>query len=224
MTKKRIIALVIVLLILVVDQWIKIWVKTHMCLGDSIRLADWAYIAFTENKGMAFGMDFFGTMALCCFRMVAIGFLVWFLFKVTRMPKIKWGFIVLLSMVVAGAIGNIVDNVFYGLIFSDSPGYVPSHLVAMGTGYGSVFEGRVVDMFYFPMIRTSWPDWMPLCGGERFVFFSPVFNFADAAISCGGVLIVACYYKTLNVLLSHGPKAKACHEEQAESEKEEAHD
>lgn len=209
---------------MVIDQWIKIWVKTHLCLGDSIQWADWAYIAFTENKGMAFGMDIFGTMALCCFRMVAIGFLVWFLLKVSRLPNIKWGFVVLLSMVIAGATGNLIDNVFYGLIFSDSPGYIPSQLVALGTGYGSVFEGRVVDMFYFPMIRTTWPDWVPLCGGERFVFFSPVFNFADAAISCGGVLIVACYYKTLNTLLGKDSSDKAQGEGPSTDTKEEGNE
>jgi len=172
--------------------------------------ADWAFLRFIENEGMAFGMDFVGTLMLCCFRLVAIGALIWAVWKVTKKPEIKWGFVVLLSMILAGAMGNILDNVFYGLIFTQPDGLTPSELVPMGQGYGEILRGRVVDMFYFPIIRTTWPSWMPLCGGEDFVFFSPIFNFADAAISTGGALLVVCYYKTLNTLLARkkqeGPK------------------
>ena len=105
-------------------------------------------------------------------------------------------------MVLAGAMGNIIDNVFYGLIFTDSNGLTPASLVPIGQGYGSLMEGRVVDMFYFPIIDTSWPQWMPIVGGDHFIFFSPIFNFADAAISTGGALLVICYYKTLNQLFA----------------------
>ena len=186
--KKRLLALAVVVLILCIDQWLKIWVKTHLCPGESIRMADWAYIAFVENKGMAFGMDFVGTWLLCFFRLVAVGLLGWVLWRLAAKRRISWPFIVLMAMVVAGAAGNIIDNVLYGLIFSDSNGLTPATLV--------------VDMFYFPIIDTNWPQWMPLVGGDHFIFFSPIFNFADAAITTGGALLVICYYKTLNRLLT----------------------
>lgn len=200
--KKRLVALAVIVLILAVDQLLKIWVKTHLCPGESIHLADWAYIAFVENKGMAFGMDFVGTWLLCIFRLVAVGLLGWALWRLAARPRISWAFIVLLAMVLAGAAGNIIDNVFYGLVFSDSNGLTPATLVPLGHGYGSLMEGRVVDMFYFPIIDTDWPHWVPFVGGDHFIFFSPIFNFADAAITTGGALLVICYYKTLNRLIS----------------------
>ncbi len=201
-TKKKLAALAVVLLILCIDQWLKVWVKTTLCPGESIRLADWAYIAFVENKGMAFGMQFIGTLMLAAFRLVAVGLLAWMLWRITSTNRVKWGFVLLLSMVMAGAMGNIIDNVFYGLIFSDSNGLTPATLVPLGHGYGSLMEGRVVDMFYFPIISTEWPQWVPIVGGDHFTFFSPIFNFADAAITTGGALLVICYYKTLNQLLT----------------------
>ena len=200
--KLRIMSLAIVLLILIIDQCIKIWVKTHMCLGEKIEITDWAYIAFTENRGMAFGMEFVGTLLLCCFRIIAIGALVWALLKVTLKPYVKWGMVALMAMVLAGAAGNILDNIFYGLIFDDSNYFEPAKLVALGQGSGNLFEGRVVDMFYFPIIDTILPEWFPIAGGSHFIFFSPIFNFADASISTGGVLLVTCYYKTLNRLFA----------------------
>lgn len=199
----RMMSVAIVVVILAIDQGIKLWVKTGMCLGERIKLADWAYIAFTENRGMAFGMDFVGTLMLCCFRIVAVGVLVWLVLRITRRPFVKWGFVALVSMVLAGAAGNIVDNIFYGLIFDDSNFFEPARLVALGSGTGSLLEGRVVDMFYFPFIDTILPQWVPAWGGTHFIFFSPIFNFADACITTGGVLLVICYHKTLNQLFSH---------------------
>ena len=201
-TKKKLAALAVVLLILCIDQWLKVWVKTTLCPGESIRLADWAYIAFVENKGMAFGMQFVGTLMLTVFRLLAVGLLAWAMWRITSTNRVKWGFVLLLSMVMAGAMGNIIDNMFYGLIFSDSNGLTPATLVPLGQGYGSLMEGRVVDMFYFPIISTEWPQWVPIVGGDHFTFFSPIFNFADAAITTGGALLVICYYKTLNQLLT----------------------
>ncbi len=169
-----------------------------MCLYERISITDWFQIFFTENKGMAFGMDFIGTMFLAIFRIVAIALFSWLLVKIIRRHYPK-GLIVCLAMVVAGAAGNLIDNCIYGLVFTESlpvslPFSEPSQLVDFGEGYGSFLSGRVVDMFYFPLF--TWPDWMPLIGGE--VFFNAVFNFADASISCGAVAILLFYHKYLS--------------------------
>ncbi len=206
---RRLVAVGVVVIILLIDQCIKVWVKTHLALGESIRLTDWAYIFFTENKGMAFGMDFVGTMVLCLFRIAAIILLAWALWAITKMRDVSLWFVILLSMILAGAAGNIIDNIFYGLIFSETPAWEHSSLVPFGQGYGRLMEGRVVDMFYFPIIHTTWPEWMPFVGGREFIFFSPIFNFADAAITTGALLMIFCYHRTLNRLLSRPKGASA---------------
>lgn len=183
--KKRIqliIAVVLTLGILITDQIIKIEVKTNMSLHESIHVTDWFYILFIENNGMAWGMSLMPKIMLSLFRLIAICFLSWFIVR-----KIKQGartlYIILLSMVLAGAAGNLIDCMFYGLIFSGaSPDYV-SYFVPFGEGYAPFLEGKVVDMFYFPLIVTHYPDWFPMWGGQPFIFFSPIFNFADASIS-----------------------------------------
>lgn len=217
-TLRRIAALGVIFVVLLIDQSIKVWVKTHLALGESIRLTDWAYIFFTENKGMAFGLEFVGTMALCLFRIAAIVLLAWALWAVTKLRDVSLWFVILLSMILAGAAGNIIDNMFYGLIFSDTPAWEPAQLVPFGHGYGSLMEGHVVDMFYFPIIHTHWPEWMPVVGGREFTFFSPIFNFADAAITTGALLIIFCYHKTLNRLLSHDKSTSDTNKTAAPSE------
>ena len=178
MTKGRVAALVVVA-ILLIDQAIKIWVKTSMTLHESIHVFDWFYITFIENMGMAFGMELVSKIVLSLFRAVAIIALVYYIrSEVKRNTKI--GYIICLAMVLAGAIGNLIDSMFYGLIFNESSPYYVSYFVPFGTGYAPLLMGKVVDMFYFPLIETQWPLWMPFVGGEHFVFFSPVFNFADA--------------------------------------------
>ncbi len=147
---------------------------------------------------MAFGMDFIGTFVLCGFRIIAVSLLCYGLAKViTRRAPI--GFIVCLSLVTAGAAGNIFDNLFYGLVFSESTEYSIASFVPFGEGYGKFCSGKVVDMFYFPIIDTILPEWIPFRGGHRFIFFAPIFNFADAAISCGGFALVVFYRKTFSV-------------------------
>ena len=189
----------IVLVVLVIDQVIKICVKTGMYLHESIHVTDWFYIYFTENNGMAFGMEIIGKLFLSLFRIVAVVLIAWYLTRVVKQkPRVKNGYIVCLSLILAGAVGNIIDCVFYGEFFSASTHTDIATWVPMGQGYADWLHGRVVDMFYFPIIDTYWPDWMPFVGGEHFIFFSPIFNFADAAISCGIIALLLFYSRYLN--------------------------
>lgn len=188
MTKGRLAALIVVA-ILLIDQAIKIWVKTSMTLHESIHVFDWFYITFIENNGMAFGMELGSKIILSLFRMAAIIALTYYIWLEVK-RKARTGYIVCLAMVLAGAAGNLIDCLFYGLIFNESSPYYVSFFVPFGTGYAPLLLGKVVDMFYFPLIETEWPIWMPFVGGEHFVFFSPVFNFADASISVSVVLIL----------------------------------
>lgn len=184
------VAVGIMLAVFVIDQIIKVAVKTNMHLYESIEVTDWFQIYFIENRGMAFGMDFIGTTFLSIFRIIAIIIFCVLLVRIIR-RRLPIGLIACVSLVVAGAMGNIIDNFCYGMIFSESTPFQISSLVGWGEGYGQMMSGRVVDMFYFPLF--TWPEWMPLVGGE--VFFGAVFNFADAAISCGAVAILIFYNK-----------------------------
>ena len=190
-------ATLIVVAAIVIDQLIKIWVKTNMTLHESIRIFDWFYISFIENNGMAYGMQIGSKLALSLFRVVAIGLLAYFVWLQVR-KKARRGYIVCLSMVLAGALGNLIDSMFYGLVFSASSPFYTSYFVEFGTGYAPFLMGKVVDMFYFPLIVTTWPEWVPYYGGEEFVFFSPVFNYADANISVGVVLLFLFYNKEIS--------------------------
>ena len=189
----------IVLGVLVVDQLIKIAVKTTMYLHEHIRIADWFYIYFTENNGMAFGMEIGSKLFLSLFRVVAViglGYYIWLQVR----EKARGGYVVLLSLILAGAMGNLIDCMFYGLIFNVSTPYHIAELVSFGDGYAPFLQGRVVDMFYFPLIETTWPEWMPVVGGQEFVFFSPVFNFADACVSVGIIALLLFYRQELSQL------------------------
>ncbi len=165
-----------------------------MYLDESIGVAgDWFYIHFIENPGMAFGFEFGGEMGklfLSVFRIVAIGFIAYYLRNLIK-QRAHSGLIICVSLVLAGAAGNIIDSAFYGLIFSESPRFSPELAVFLpeGGGYASFLHGKVVDMLYFPLIDGYWPDWVPGLGGDRFQFFRPVFNVADSAISVGMALI-----------------------------------
>lgn len=192
------IAVLVAVSAIVVDQVIKVAVKLNMYLHESFSVCgDWFYIYFTENNGMAFGMELGGKLFLTCFRLVAVSLLGYYLYRIIRNTKFPVGYIVSIALVFAGAMGNIIDSLFYGEIFTHSMGRVAS-LVPFGEGYGDFLYGAVVDMFYFPLFSFDWPEWMPFVGGEHFIFFSPIFNFADACISCSIVSILLFYRNCIN--------------------------
>ena len=197
--KRGWLAALIVLAVLLIDQVIKIWVKTHMTLHEQIEIFSWFKIVFIENNGMAYGMEIGSKLVLSIFRIVAVGGLGYYIAQQVR-KQARWGYIICISMVMAGAAGNIFDSMFYGLIFNASSEFYTSYLVPFGTGYAPFLMGKVVDMFYFPLIVTTWPDWVPVVGGEPYVFFSPIFNFADSAISVGVVLLLLFYRKEIGEL------------------------
>lgn len=202
-TFKAWMAVAIVVAILLIDQIIKIEVKTNMTLGEAKRVTDWFYIEFIENNGMAYGMKFINKLVLSLFRLFAIGFIGYYLAKIIKKNVAPLGYIVLIAMVLAGAAGNLIDCLFYGLIFDASTPFTVSQFVPFGEGYSTFLHGKVVDMFYFPIIQTTWPEWVPYFGGSEYVFFSPIFNFADACISVGVVALLLFYRKQLEVLFSN---------------------
>lgn len=187
----------IIVAILLIDQLIKIWVKTHMALHESIHVTDWFYIAFIENNGMAYGMQIGSKLLLSLFRIFAIGVLFYYT-RLQTQRNARMGYVVCLSLILAGAIGNLIDCMFYGLLFDASTPYSVSGFVSLGEGYAPFLMGKVVDMFYFPLIVTTYPEWFPFHAGEEFIFFSPVFNFADAAISVGVVLLLLFFRKEIS--------------------------
>ena len=183
-TKKSIL---LIFLVLLVDQAVKVYVKLHFVLGDHVNVLSWFQIYFIENNGMAFGMELIGKLFLTLFRMIAVGALAYYI-SILIKKKVRSGYILTISLVLAGAAGNIIDSVFYGLLFSESNGSVATFLPD-GGGYASLFYGKVVDMLYFPIIQNKL--------GET-LFFSPVFNIADSAISVAVVIILIFYRKELN--------------------------
>lgn len=181
--------------VLLLDQSLKFWVKTHFEYGEEIQLLGlpWALLHFVENNGMAFGLTLggdYGKLALSLFRITAVLFLAYFIRQLLR-EKAPFGLLASFAMILAGALGNILDSAFYGIIFSDSPyhGGVAQLFPPEG-GYAGFLHGKVVDMLYFPLLRGYWPDWVPFIGGDYYMFFKPVFNIADMSISLGVMSII----------------------------------
>lgn len=192
-------AIFVTFLILFIDQFVKIWIKTHFYLGQSVEIfGPWSQIHFIENNGMAFGMEFagrFGKIFLTVFRAIAIVAIGWYLYTLIKKGANKW-LVVVMSLILAGAAGNLIDSAFYGLIFSESTPFDVARMFPDGGGYGTFLHGKVVDMLYFPMFHGHFPSWLPFWGGEEFEFFSPVFNIADSSITIG-VLTLLFFQKKL---------------------------
>jgi len=186
-------------ILVLIDQILKIWIKTHFILGEEFQIFDWFIIHFTENNGMAFGMEFGGYLGktlLTLFRIIVVGIGIKYVIDLDK-TKMTNGVLIALGLIIGGAIGNIIDSSFYGIIFNESYANLAQVLPETG-GYSSLLHGKVVDMLYFPLLNSHYPDWLPIWGGEHFIFFRPVFNVADAGISVGIFMILLFYRRVFN--------------------------
>lgn len=194
MRSRGLIAACIIAIVIIIDQILKFWVKTNFYLGEDMEIFPWFHLLFIENNGMAFGMTIGSKLLLTLFRLAAISFLIWYIVKIYRIRTVPTGYLVCLALITAGAAGNIFDCVFYGVIFNNPMPPQTATLFPVAGGYAPWLMGRVVDMLYFPLFSFEWPAWMPVVGGEEFIFFHPVFNFADAAISVGIFILIIFYH------------------------------
>lgn len=188
----------IIICILIADQALKIWVKTHFYLGESYEITPWFVIKFIQNNGMAFGMELMSKLILTFGRILAVILFIWALLKLVKCPDLRKGFLVAFALIIAGAAGNVIDCVFYGEIFNNPTPPDKAILFPPEGGYAGWFEGKVVDMLYFPLFSFTWPDWVPGLGGKEFSFFDYIFNIADSSITIGVFLLILFYSKDLS--------------------------
>lgn len=202
MQKNKRIALIaaaIIVVVIVADQWLKIWVKTNFYLGEELEILPWFRLLYVQNPGMAFGWSLGNKLALTLFRLVAVIFGFWYLAGILKKPTVKTGLCVCIALILAGAIGNLIDCTFYGLIFNNPAPPAVATLFPASGGYAPIFHGQVVDMLYFPLFHFVWPQWVPFVGGGNFEFFHPIFNLADAAVSVGVIALILFYSGNLSL-------------------------
>ena len=199
---KGCLALTMIIAIIIVDQALKIWVKTNFYLGEDYPLTSWFHLKFIENNGMAFGLEFFSKLALTLGRICAVIVFIWAIIKLKADESLRKGFIVAISLITAGAAGNIFDCILYGELFNNPLPPALAEFLPAGGGYAGWFEGRVVDMLYFPLFSFWWPDWVPFIGGTHFEFFQYIFNIADASICIGVFLLIFFYSKDVSLAIA----------------------
>ncbi|MDE7402900.1 MAG: lipoprotein signal peptidase [Muribaculaceae bacterium] len=200
----------IIIGVVLADQMIKIWVKTHFYLGEDLEIFSLFHLKFIENNGMAFGIELWSKLLLTLGRIAAVIVFIWFLVKIKNLSTLRNGFLVAVALITAGAAGNIFDCVFYGEIFNNPMPPQIAQVFPVGGGYSGWFEGRVVDMFYFPLFEFIWPDWIPGVGGTEFEFFAYIFNLADASICIGVFLLILFYSRDFSQAYAYiaSPKEK----------------
>jgi len=191
-------AAIIIVAVIIIDQCVKVWVKTHFYYGEELVITSWFRLLFIENNGMAFGMELGSKMLLTWFRIIAVIGFAYYLLKIRRRTDLPRGYIVCISLITAGAAGNVIDCILYGVLFNAPPFPEVAQFLPADGGYSSLFNGRVVDMFYFPLCEWDWPSWMPMVAGDHFVFFQPIFNVADAALSVSVIVLIIFYAKHLS--------------------------
>ena len=190
-------AALIIALVIVIDQAVKIWVKTHFYYGEELQVTSWFRLLFIENNGMAFGMELGSKLLLTLFRIIASCAFIYYLWRLRDRSDVPRGYVACIALITAGALGNVIDCIAYGLIFNNPMPPQVAQLFPPDGGYGTLFNGRVVDMFYFPLCEWDWPAWMPWVGGNHFVFFQPIFNVADASLSVSVFVLIIFYARYL---------------------------
>ena len=193
-------AALIIALVIVIDQAVKIWVKTHFYYGEEMQVTSWFRLLFIENNGMAFGMELGSKLLLTLFRIIASAAFIYYLWRLRNRSDVPTGYVVCIALITAGALGNVIDCIAYGLIFNSPMPPQVAQLFPPDGGYSTLFNGRVVDMLYFPLCEWNWPQWVPVIGGNHFVFFQPIFNIADASLSVSVIVLILFYARHLATL------------------------